>query len=477
MIVNREKEQGIISRLYKSKSSEFLAVYGRRRVGKTYLIREEFSNKPAKFFYVVGKFNRGFEAQLTLFTEALSETFFDGAPIATPSTWHDAFKLLHQQILKTKSKVVVFLDELPWMATPKAGLLETIDYYWNRNWQQLNNVILVVCGSSASWIIKKIINDKGGLHGRVTCKLKIKPFNLKETKTYLKYRKVKMNDRQIADLYMALGGIPYYLNYVSAGITSEQNIQQLLFDSEAPLRSEFEQLFRSLYKDADPFIELIKLVAKKRQGLLRSEIKDKSKLSSGGGLLSERLQDLCAAGFIEQNVSWGKTKGEYYQVVDEFCLFYLHWLDMHKTKKFLNTYWQSQSMMPAYRSWSGYAYEALCKKHLEQIVNKLGIRLGGVVSGWRYISRKSTDDGAQIDLLVERNDNAITVCEIKYNTHPFKIDKHYANELLKKIEIFRKHSKTHKEVYLSMITANGLKETMYSEELISGVVALKDLFE
>ncbi|GJM06506.1 MAG: hypothetical protein DHS20C10_02400 [marine bacterium B5-7] len=466
----------MLNKHFNSKNAEFITMYGRRRVGKTFLIRETFSQKDCYFVYATGERNAPMAKQLANFMEAVSATFYGSAPLAPATNWHDAFKLLHSQMVASDCKVVVFLDELPWMATPRSQLLNTIDYYWNRHWQQLGHVKLIVCGSSASWMIKKIIQDKGGLHGRTTCKIKLEPFTLAETREFLKSQKIRLNNKETTALYMALGGIPYYLRQVESGLTAAQNIQTLLFEKNAPLQEEFILLFQSLFNDADAYIELIRLIATKREGVSRRYIKEKVKLSASGGILTERLNDLALAGFIESYIPWGRQKGEYFKLVDEFCLFYLTWLDPQKNKRFLPDYWIAQSQKPAYLAWSGYAFEAICMKHLEQIIKALKIPAGGTASTWRYRSTEKEKVGAQIDLLIERSDNAFTIGEIKYTDTPFQLDKAAATQLQQKVTTFQQQTKTTKQLFIALISANGIKDTMYSEELVAQVVTLEDLF-
>lgn len=480
MVIGRAHEQAILERLYESSEAEFAAVYGRRRVGKTYLIRETLANKECYFVYAVGVHSADRDQQLSKFMDALSETFFNNAPLMVPNNWEAAFKLLNAQIMNSQKKVVIFLDELPWMATPKSGLLETIEYYWNKYWQHNPKVLLVVCGSSASWIIKEFIDQTGGLHGRTTCRMKLDPFSLSETRQYLHSRNIHLNEKQITNLYMAVGGIPYYLRYAQPGLTAEQNIQALFFDQSAPLQDEFNLLFKSLFKNAEAYIELINLISEKRSGVSRAEIEAKTKLSSPGGVLSQRLKDLRLAGFIKEHIPWHKERGQYYKLIDEFCLFYLKWLGNHRDKIYLPQYWISQSEKSAYKSWAGYAFEAICMKHLDQICIAAKIPPGGTAYSWKFTASKKDESGVQIDLLVERSDGAITLFEIKYYQAPFKIDKDCAKKLMKKIEVFRKYVESvngqEKQIFLVMIAANGLTKSMYSEEIVAYTVTLKDLF-
>lgn len=475
MIIGRRREQKLLEKAYNSSEAELIVVYGRRRIGKTYLVREFFEHKKCQFFHVTGLQNGTLKKQLKKFTEGLSQTFFDNVLLEVPRNWDEAFSLLNKQISKGNDKVVIFLDELPWMATKKSGLLQEIDYYWNHLWSRMPNIILIVCGSSASWLIRKIIYNKGGLYNRVTCQIRLLPFSLSETSEYLKSRKIKLSDKHILSLYLALGGVPYYLRYVEPALTAEQNIQQIIFDKNTPLKNEFTQLFDSLFENSDAYIELVKLIAKKKEGVGRAELASVAKLSVGGGRLSKRLKDLCETGFIEEYVPWNRSVGEYYKLIDEFCLFYLHWVLSQKNKKFTQDHWIDQSQRPSYHAWSGYAFEAVCMKHVDRIIHALKIRASST-GAWRFVPRKKEATGAQIDLIIDRNDNAITLCEIKHTDKPFIIDKQYAEKLRHKIFVFKKRANVDKHIFLVMISANGLARTVYSEEMVDGLITSADLF-
>lgn len=262
MIIGRKRELETLERVYKSKKPEFIAVYGRRRVGKTFLIREFFKTKKCLFFHATGTKGSGMNVQLTKFTEALSQAFFNKVPIGTPKSWGDAFGILNSQIEKQEGKIVVFLDELPWLATRKSRLLLELDYYWNRHWSAMPNVILIVCGSSASWLIQKIIYNKGGLHNRITGRIKLLPFNLGETYKYLTYKGIKFNQRQVLELYMGVGGIPYYLEYAIPGLSVQQIIEMLFFKTDSPLKDEFATLFESLFENAEAYKEIVTIISK-----------------------------------------------------------------------------------------------------------------------------------------------------------------------------------------------------------------------
>jgi len=261
------------------------------------------------------------------------------------------------------------------------------------------------------------------------------------------------------------------------GLSAAENIQNIFFTQDAPLKNEFVKLFNSLFTEANAYIELIKLIARKKTGINRSELEEVAKLSSDGGKLTERIKQLEETNFIESYVPWDKERGEYYKVVDEFCLFYLYWLASSRTKKYTVDHWLKQAQKPIYHVWSGYAFEAICHKHIDQIIKALHITTAEAISSWRLLSRKTNNEGIQIDLLIDRNDDAITLCEIKYTDKPFLIDKVYAEKLKKRIATFKKVTRTHKQVFLSMISAHGLKPSLYTNELVDGEVTLVDLFD
>ena len=477
MIIGRKPELKSLEKIFKSQKAEFIAVYGRRRVGKTFLIREFFSKKDCIFFHATGIQKGKKKTQLKKFADAASSAFFGNTEIVPPKEWDDAFSLLTKQIQATKKKIVIFLDELPWLATKKSGLLQELDHYWNNKWSAFQNVILIVCGSSASWLIKKIINDRGGLHNRITGKINLLPFSLAETRDLLKHNKIDLPHEQILDIYMALGGIPYYLGYVSTKETAQQNIQRIFFEKNAPLKDEYDKLFESLFENAKAFKELVFLISQKNIGISKAELATDAELSKSGGRLTERLDDLCAAGFIEKYTPWGLKKIEYFKLIDEFCLFYLRWVSPSLGEILRKDYWLTQSKEPAFHSWAGYAFEAVCMKHVHQIVDALHIPASKIGS-WRYIPERFTkEDGIQVDLVVDRWDDALNLCEIKYTQEAFTINKKCAEKISVIIETFKKQTGTKKVIFFSLVSANGLKDNIYSEDLINGVVTLDDLFK
>lgn len=482
-IIGRKYELNILEQLLKSTKAEFLALYGRRRVGKTYLIKNFFSKQACNFFYASGIKDAKKHEQLSEFAKQIGKTFYNGAELASRHRWMDALEDLNKAIeqVPEKTKIVVFLDELPWMATPRSGLLEALDYYWNRYWGHNNKLKLVVCGSSASWIIEKIINNKGGLYNRVTRTMCLAPFTLNETASFLNSVGLKLEHKLILELYMVFGGIPHYLALIRKGISAQQAIDELCFEKNSPLVYEFERLFASLFKNATAYIKLIRVIGQHHYGIGQARLLEESK-SSDGGRTKQRLTALEQAGFIISFIPQNhKEKGIYYKVIDEFSLFYLYWIEPN-LKTILkqdrgNGYWLAKTKSISHKIWAGYAFESTCFKHLTEIRKALHIESGATIGNWRYAATKSDLPGAQIDLLFDREDGVVTICEIKHNEQPFVIDKQYASNLLNKIETYKTTTKTKKQIFLCFITVNGLKRSMYSEEIVSGVSVLNDLFK
>lgn len=482
-IVGRKREQQILNAIFQSDKAELLAVYGRRRVGKTFLLTTYFQQQDCVFFHCAGIQKALMKDQLDAFVKQIGETFYEGLEIAPQKKWMHAFDILTKAIEKSAAnkKIVLLFDETPWMATRKSHFLEAFDYYWNRYWTQNNQLKMIVCGSSASWIIEHFINNKGGLYNRVTRILELHPFSLNDTNNFLINKGIKLNKSHVLELYMMLGGIPHYLSLVQKGMSATQAIDELCFMKSGELVKEFDRLFSSLFTDGEAYAMIIRIIGRYRYGLGQAElVKQCSKQT--GGRISTRLKNLEEAGFIQEFTPYRHSdKGRYYKVIDEFCLFYLSWIEpnLKTISKQTNStgYWLEKTQCQEWKIWSGYAFEAVCFKHIPEIRKALNINAGAEITNWRHVPKNSDTTGCQIDLLFDRNDKAMTVCEIKYNTKPFIIDKAYAKILLNKVNVFEKISGINKQVFIAMITASGIKPNMYSEELISATVTLEDLFK
>lgn len=483
-ISGRTEEISTLEEIYTSNKPEFLAIYGRRRIGKTFLIRKFFENKNCIFFNASGTKDGTLKEQLLHFKNQLSEVFYNGIDLVAPKTWDEAFALLTDTIKKHQAKkIVLFLDEIPWMATKKSRLLEALDYYWNQHWSNDTRIKLIICGSSSSWIINKIVNNKGGLHNRITKKIHLKPFTLKETKDYLFNLGIRLVNQQILLLYMVTGGVAYYLSDTKKGLSATQIIENLAFNEKGVLFDEFDNLFSSLFDDADTCIKIVKELGKHRYGMGKTELLKTLGKSSMGGSGLKKLTELEDAGFIISfTPHYHIRQGIYYRLIDEYVFFYLKWIEpIRKSlqKQALEkNYWCHIQKTPAWYSWSGYAFESVCYKHIWAIKHALSIPIGSIANAWRYIPRgENLAQGAQIDLLFDRNDDVITICEIKYTEEPFILTKEYIATLKRKLLVFKEQTRSKKQLFLAIISANGLKNNYYAENDISGLVTLDNLFE
>lgn len=484
-IIGRKEEIRSLKEALDAKEAHFVAVYGRRRVGKTFLIREFFLNKGV-YLEATGIKNAPLSRQLEHFSKVFADTFYDGAPLRPARRWDEAFELLTEQIKKVaKSKrIIVFLDELPWMATPRSGLIEALDYYWNRYWSTQKNLVLIVCGSAASWMLDHLIHAKGGLHNRLTKRIWLEPFTLKETQRFLEARKISLNQKQILDLYMAIGGIPYYLKEIKRGRSTGEILNELCFKKSGLLFSEFEHLFASLFDQAELNLSLVRAIAQSGNALTRKQLMQATGLSSGG-TLNRKLKELEASNFIRCFIPYGnRARDRTYRVTDEYTLFYLRWIEplvMRGLFSKQESYWQKIVNTSARLVWAGHAFESVCFKHLSQIEVALGLdKIAHLSGSWHYIPpKRSKEEGAQIDLLFDRDDGSVTVCEIKYSDKLYVIQKSYAQALDRKIDVYceKVRGAKAKQIFLAFISTKGVKKNMYKEDLVDAEVTLNDLFK
>lgn len=471
-IIGRYREIKAFNKIVKSKKSEFLTVYGRRRVGKTFLIREFFNYKFD--FHISGLANATTEQQLFNFDNTLKEQsniVFENAA----TNWLIAFQNLikHLENKKAQKKIVLFFDELPWFDTQGSDFIIGLEHFWNSWATNRKNVLLIVCGSAASWMVNNLINNSGGLHNRVTQKLKLEPFNLKETEAMLASKKCVLERYQIIQLYMALGGIPYYLEAVQPHLSTPQNIQQLLFDKTGLLKNEFFNLYRSLFKRYQIYEKVVEVLATKNKGLQRNQIVQQSGISSGG-TLTKVLTDLEESGFITSYTSLdNKQKNTHYRLSDYYTAFYFRFIKSGKYKG--KNSWVNLIDNPAQRAWQGFAFEQVCLDHVDQ--TKLALGISGIQSNNVVWQGNTKEKGAQIDLLIDRRDQVINICECKFSLDKFSIDKAYSAKLRSKIATFKTVTKTKKSVFLTMITTYGTARNKYANLLMQNEVTMDALFE
>lgn len=470
-MIGRSQEIEVLKDALASNRPEFIVVYGRRRVGKTFLIKEFFDDTFS--FYATGVQNLNTKQELRVFKEALAK--YGDREKTVPKDWFEAFSRL-EEVLKKETvhreyksgKRVVFLDELPWMDTPRSEFKSALDYFWNSWASSQKDLVLIVCGSATSWIMDNIVKDTGGFYNRITKQIHLLPFSLKEAEELLESNKMRLSRKQIVEAYMVFGGIPYYLNYLKPGYSVAQNIEMLFFNENGPLKYEFTQLFASLFKKSDNYVQIIKELAKSTGGRTRNELISGGKTVSGKEL-TKCLENLEQCGFIRKYSDFStEKKGAHYQLIDPLCLFYLNIIEGGKVDS-----WLDFVGTPVYYNWCGLSFEKVCILHIAQIKNALGI--SGVTSREFAWQAKKGDSRAQIDLLIDRKDEVINVCEIKYTKDEYEIDAAYEKELATKMEAFRRETKTKKALWLTMISFAGVKENKY-EGVLAKELTGEDLF-
>ena len=481
-IIGRQSELKILDKLYRSKKAEFLAIYGRRRIGKTFLITHFFKDSNI-YFEVTGSKRASKSEQLFNFHHefvALFEPETDHS--LPPKNWSEAFHKLKDTLSKINpsQRIILFFDELPWLATPKSGFLSALEYFWNRHASRMPNILLIVCGSAASWMLKKIIYDRGGLYGRLSAEIRLQPFSLSEVEQFFKARHIHLTRKQIVEVYMATGGIPKYLNDIERGQSSAQIINSLCFTPQSPLLTEFHKLFDSLFDHAYKHVKIVRALANKREGLTRKEI-FAAVDSPAGGRSNELIDELEATGFITSIPMFGKeVRDRNYRLIDEYSLFYLIWIDSAKQSILQGKeedYWGKIQMTPAWHTWAGYAFENICFKAIGKI--KEALKIGGVATRewrWRHFPTKENEEGAEIDLVIDRADQCINLCEIKFYNGIYALTKSDAENLERKKRVFLEKTQTRKAIFMTLITPYGTKENDHYLSFVDRQLTLEDLF-
>lgn len=470
-IIGRFEEKNVLERLKLSDRSEFLALYGRRRVGKTYLVREYFKNQFA--FHLTGLANATTAQQLLNFDLQIKR--LSSKEYVTSKNWIEAFFTLtdYLESIDTKDKKVIFIDELPWLDTRNSDFISGLEHFWN-NWADgQKNIFLIVCGSAASWMINNVIQSKGGLHNRLTERMKIHPFTLKETAEFIKQKGCNFTSNQLILLYMVMGGIPYYLEVIQKGKSVAQVIQSAFFDMNAPLKDEFKQLYKALFKKHEIYEKTVQILATKNNGFTRTELINTGKLSSGG-TMTKVLEELEESGFITAYSSIdNKNKNRIYRLSDFYTAFYFRFIAKAQQKKEEN-YWLNIQNQPIFNTWKGIAFEQVCLSHVKEIKSALGI--SGVVSNQDTWVGSANDEKVQIDFLIDRQDQVINLVECKFSNDEFVINKEYAANLRRKISVFQNSTKTKKVVNLTMITSFGVLKNEYYLELVQNSLETEIFF-
>ncbi len=472
-IIGRKAELEVLDTVFKSSKSEFVILYGRRRVGKTFLINRRFG---AHFtFRITAMAKATMKQQLVNFQATFNAMADATMPLqTTPANWFAAFQsLIKWAEADKRSRKVLFFDELPWFDTHGSDFLTALEHFWNSWASYRSDVLLIGCGSAASWMINQLIHNHGGLHNRITERIGLQPFTLAETESFLKEKGGVYDRYQLLELYMAMGGIPYYLENIQVNRSVAQNIDRMFFSTNGLLSTEYNDLYRSLFNNPTKHIAIVEALAQKAKGLTRKELLLATKLTDGG-TTTNVLEELEQSGFIRRYFPFKKGKRDaFFQLIDPFTLFYITFVKDARASG--QGAWLAQMNSPQWQAWSGYAFEYLCRYHIQGIKKQLGI--SGIyteISAWRS---QNSVNGAQIDLIIDRNDRVINICEMKFSIKPYTITKSYAANLRHKLTTFRTETGTDKTLFLTLITAFGLKENDYSKQLVNDALTMEALFE
>jgi uncharacterized protein len=472
-MIGRKAEQKILSKVLQSPESEFVAVIGRRRVGKTYLIEAYY--KDSIVFQMSGQKDFTHQQHIRIFADKLKANFPKVKFKERNTNWLNVFvnliTCLEIEKMKSDKKLVVFFDELPWLCNQKSTFLAALGFFWN-DWARKNNIVLVVCGSAASWMLSNIVKEQGSLYNRVTKLIKVNPFTLDETQEYLQSKNVHFNLDQLIQLYMIMGGIPYYLKEIEPSISAVQNIQNICFSENGLLTHEYGNLYDALFTNSKDYKKIIEALFSKRRGLTKMEIAVATKLTPNGDFY-DKIEELVECGFVVELQDMGeKTKSNLFRLVDEYSFFYHQFIKKHKVKS--EDYWYRLYNSPSYHVWSGYAFENFCIRNIDKIID--GLKIAGMKSnvGSFYVKKKADSDGAQIDLLLDRDDQCINIIECKFYKQEFYLSAEEANKIKRRKATFAHFSKTKKQIFVTLVTLGTLIPSKESigliDQEISGTV-------
>lgn len=472
-IIGREEEMAELQRSLDSGRSEFVIVYGRRRVGKTYLV-DTFFNEEYDFSFVGG--HRLSKAkQLRHFAKAMKKyAHLQRQP--QYKDWDDAFDALEEyiEILPETKRKVIFIDEMPWIDTPQSEFVDALEMFWNGWAARRRDIVFVASGSSTSWMIDKLVENQGGLHGRITSKIYVRPFTLHEVEQYMQSRGAGWDRYQLLQTYMIIGGIPYYYSLLNVKESLVQNVDRLFFRKNGELRIEFDELYNALFTNAAKYTDVVKLLNSKRDGMTREQIEKATGMDKS--ILSIVLKNLERNDFIICYSQFGnKTKGAIYRLVDFYTLFYYRFIDGFSAQD--EAWWSHNYTLPAIETWQGFSFELVSLLHLNQIKKKLGISgISTSASSWRYIpSKEENTKGTQIDLLIDRGDRVINLCEMKFSVKPYRITDSYEEALRNRMGIFQEQTKTSKTLVHTFVTTFGVADGA-RRSIVNSEVTMGDLF-
>ena len=477
-VIGREREMAELQQSVESDRSEFVIVYGRRRVGKTYLV-DNFFNYEYDFSFVGGH-RLTKQKQLRNFAKAIKK-YAHLSYQPKYANWDDAFDALEELMegLPENKRKVIFIDEMPWIDTPQSEFVDALETFWNSWAARRRDILFVASGSSTSWMMDKLVENQGGLHGRITNNIYVRPFTLHEVELYMKSRGAAWDRYQLLQTYMVIGGIPFYYSLLNVKESLVQNIDRLFFRKNGELRTEFEELYSALFTNAEKYTNVVKVLNGKREGMTREEIEKATGMDKS--VLTTVLRNLERSDFILRYSQYGnKSKGAIYRLVDFYTLFYYRFI--HNFNAQDEEWWSHNFQSPSIESWRGFSFELLCLLHLTQIKKKLGISgIATATSSWRYIPQKKKEEnekiekGTQIDMLIDRGDRIINLCEMKFSINPYRITDSYEQTLRDRMNIFQEKTQTTKSLVYTFVTTFGIANGM-GRSIVNSEVTMEDLF-
>ncbi len=472
-LVARSAETDELKRCERSGKSELVCVYGRRRVGKTYLVEQTFSGSFA--FRATGVEGGNMRQQLKSFNQRLQE---HGDPQRTiPKNWFEAFSRLDIVLSREDAarspygKKVVFLDEFPWFATARSEFLMAFGEFWNRRGTAGDDIMVVICGSATSWIVGNVLENTGSLYNRVTSQVYLEPFCLGDAERFFVDRGFGWTRSQIAESHMVFGGLPYFLELLDPNESLRANIERLCFAPHALLAHESSKLLEATLKKSPAYDRLLSYLAKHRCGVEKQACFEQTGLAKG--TFARAVDDLLKCGYIREfKVPTKRGKPLFLQLVDPFLLFHYRFLSK-KSGDRVGSWSDCIQDEARYKSWRGCSFEILCVLHEAQIKRALGI------SGVRTRCYPWTSDqgagGAQIDLVIERDDGIINICEMRCTDRPFSMDAATEASLLNKVDVFKRETGAKNPVKIVVVSASGIAGVAHTE-YISRTITLDDLF-
>jgi hypothetical protein len=431
MFVGRKNELRMLNDAYRSGKDELVVLYGRRRIGKSSLVKR-FAEKKKAYYEFEALEGETTPGQINHFLQQLKKQIDD--PILDSvrfANWEQVFTYLTEKVINRKSKVkkILFLDELPWMAAGRIRLVSLLKYYWDNHWKS-KHVMLILCGSVASFMVKKVLHSNA-LYGRTTIEILLKGFSPEEAARLLSKKRSR---EETLNYQLVFGGVPKYLEQINTSQSFNKNMNTLCFSPHGIMLKEVERIFYSQFREPRTYLKIINLL---KNGIFSlSEISSKTKIPSGGGL-KQYLKNLERAEMIRSYIPFdrsGNSKFKKYTLADEFLVFFFKYMGPNlrvikesSSRRLFETLTQN-----SFDSWLGFAFERFCLKHAGLLALVMDFA-DDILLASPYF--KKNDERFQIDLLYQRADRVITVCEIKHQN--IKIGTNIIPEMQRKCALLK----------------------------------------